>query len=527
VFQRKTQTERYWGAGFRFTEADLTYLGELVMDGGAPCTLDELVLALIDLRIREEDAQLREELTKGVLYQPRQDFMVGQRVVFPALDFATATVVDMRPGTNPEHGDFSVIKVQFDGKRRTREFAAALQTPHQLNLDDDGDALLDQDDAPVPAVIKEMLAVDLEERLAVHLQSDPASVFVQRNGQWLLLDMMVDINVGHLNIAEALIEMASQPVATTQLLQEFDLPSEVTPEIQTFSLEHALQEDERFDDVGAVGQALWYLRRLEPEAAVRVPDLLRYASHEYDRAALGTDLLRLEWELGDEWSDGVGELTPGASPRVTFVLTYPHRRSGTLPLSFRNARLFAPSEADRSMVTLIDGRWGQRFTGWVVRQPRYIVGLDKWFEEHKIPVGAYVSLERGPEAGEVVVDIQPRRMRREWARLGRVDGDQLVFEMRKTAIACEYDDLMVVDALDSEDVARLRQGLGPADAPLEELLDGVFLELLKLSPEGKVHAKTVYSALNLLRRVPPGPVFAALLNARRYQPVGEGFWSLV
>jgi len=125
------------------------------------------------------------------------------------------------------------------------------------------------------------------------------------------------------------------------------------------------------------------------------------------------------------------------------------------------------------------------------------------------------------------VDIQPRRMRREWGRMGRVDGGQLVFEMRKTPIACEYDELMVVDALDSEDVAGLRQALDPAGAPLEELLDGVFLELLKLSPEGKVHAKTVYSALNLLRRVPPGPVFAVLLNAGRYQPVGDGFWSLV
>jgi len=401
VFQRKTQTEKYWGPGFRFGEADLTYLGELVMDKGAPCTADELVLALIDFRIRQEDAQLREELSKGALYQPRDDFAVDQRVVFPALDFATATVVDIRTGMNPEHGDFNVIKVQFDGKRRSREFAAGLQTPHQLNLDDGGDSLLEQDDAPVPVVIKETLAVDLEERLTAHLEGDAQSVFVQRNGQQLLLDMLADINVGHLNIAEALIEMAGQPVPTTRLLKEFDLPSEVSPEIQSFSLEYALQEDERFDDVGTVDQALWYLRRLEPEAAVRVPDLLRYASHAYDRAVLSADLLRLEWELGDEWSDVVGELAPAASPRVTFVLTYPHRRSGTLPLSFRNAQLFASAGADRSMVTLVDGRWGQRFTGWVVRQSRYIVGLDKWFEEHKIPVGAYVSLERGPERKQV------------------------------------------------------------------------------------------------------------------------------
>ena len=526
MFQRKTQSEKYWGTGFRFSGADLTYLGEWVMDKGSPCTMDELVLALIEFRIRQEDAQLREELSKGVLYQPQEDFTVGQRVVFPAFDFAAATVVEVRPGANPEHGDFKVIRVQLDGKRRTREFAAALQTSHQLNLADGGDALLGQADAPVPAVIKDTLAVDLDRRLTAHLQGDLANVFVQRNGHWLLQDMLADINVGHLNIAEALIEIASQPVTTAHLLNEFDLPSEASPEIRSFSLEYALQEDERFDDVGAVGQAQWYLRRLEPEAAVQVPELLRYAPDAYDRASLSADLLRLEVELGDEWSDGASELE-FAAPRVTVVLTYPHRRSGTLPLSSRIAQLFPSTSADRTMVTLVDGRWRQRFRGWVVRRSRYIVGLDKWFEEHKIPVGAYVTLEPGPEAGEVVVDIQPRRMRREWARMGRVDGDQLVFEMRKTPIACEYDELMVVDALGSEDVARLRRTPDLRATPLEELLDGVFLELLKLSPEGKVHAKTVYSALNLLRRIPPGPVFVALLNARRYQPVGDGFWSLI
>jgi len=175
---------------------------------------------------------------------------------------------------------------------------------------------------------------------------------------------------------------------------------------------------------------------------------------------------------------------------------------------------------------MVDGRWGQRFTAWVVYDGRYIVGLMPWFKEHKVPVGAYIILQRGQEPGEIVVDIRPRRMRREWARLARVDEDQLVFEMRKMPIACEYDELMVVDALDAAAVEDLRQALRQEDMPLTELLDQVIPELLKLSPDGKVHAQTVYSAVNMVRRCPPGPIFAALSSSKLYQPEEGGFWSL-
>jgi len=117
-------------------------------------------------------------------------------------------------------------------------------------------------------------------------------------------------------------------------------------------------------------------------------------------------------------------------------------------------------------------------------------------------------------------------MRREWMRLGRVEAGQLVFEMRKLPVSCEYDELMVMDALDPAAVDDLREKLRQRDVSLAELLGLLLPELLKLSPEGKVHAKTVYSAVNMVRRCPPGPVFAALLSSRRYRPAGDGFWAL-
>ena len=51
-------------------------------------------------------------------------------------------------------------------------------------------------------------------------------------------------------------------------------------------------------------------------------------------------------------------------------------------------------------------------------------------------------------------------------------------------------------------------------------------ELVKLNPQGTVHAKSVYSAVNVVRRTPPGPVFHALISNRRFRDVGNGLFAL-
>ena len=73
-------------------------------------------------------------------------------------------------------------------------------------------------------------------------------------------------------------------------------------------------------------------------------------------------------------------------------------------------------------------------------------------EEHAVPVGAYITLERTETEGEILVDFRTRRPKREWARIATPDlkKGQLNFEMNKIQIACEYDETMIVA---TEDVA--------------------------------------------------------------------------
>jgi hypothetical protein len=55
----------------------------------------------------------------------------------------------------------------------------------------------------------------------------------------------------------------------------------------------------------------------------------------------------------------------------------------------------------------------------------------------------------------------------------------------------------------------------------EDLLLMVMRELAKSNPQGHVHAQELYAAVNLVRRVPPAPIFAALESSLMFKHVGD------
>jgi hypothetical protein len=526
VIPRQTQSAAYWES-FAVTSDDLDYLANYLLEANGPRSIDDLAIALIEHRCRQEEQALAKELARGALYQPRDAYEVGQKLVFPALGFRVGTVQEIRPGFNPEHGDFTVIRVALEGEQRLREFAASLRTPHKLNrpAGQDG-ALLDSQGLRPPAELYADVAAPVRQRLLERLRAGDAHDFVEVDEQWLLREMMADVHIGHLNLAEAAIEERNAPISTGDLLKVIELPAEIPPAIRSFSLIYALLRDPRFDDVGS-GRHRWFLRRLEPPEAIEPPQRLRYQPMPYDRSVLTPELLRLEQELDDEWSDETGGEAEAEAASATITLIYPHRRSGTLPLSTRTRPFFPSPTGERSQVTLIDGRWGQRIPAWVVPGARFVAGLGPWYEQNKLPVGAYLVLERTRNAYEVKIDYKPRRMKREWARLARVENGQLILENRKLEIACEYDELMVLGELNPADTDALRESLHEKGVSLEELLRLVMPELMKLSSLGTAHAKTIYSAINLLRRVPPGPIFAIMASDPAFKNVGGGYWKFV
>lgn len=528
MLQRTTQTAAFWRDHFEITPADLDFIYAQILGDQTPKTTNELALSVIQEYLRRESAHMEMELAKGQIYQPKDTYSLEQTLVFPALDFQVGTITDLRAGHNPEHGPFSVITVKFDGSDEEKEFATGLSTAHRLNQTN-GHSLMDEDTLLSAPEIFSLYQIDVLDSLLFALEEgDRAEEFVQVNGRWLLADMLAEVHIGHLNIAEALIEVAGKPISIQKMLADVDLESDATLTMQVISLEHALRQDGRFDQVGAKNTPMWYLRRLEPAEAVEIPSILRHRPLRYNRALLSVELLQLEWELDDEWGEsGLSSAVPSMVPSTSLSLTYPHRRAGTLPLSGRTRSFFPAGETGRSMVTLIGGRYGNRMSGWVVHEGRYVCGLGGWMEEHAIPVGAHITLERTNVPDEILVDFRPRRPKREWARFASLDADgALTFTMNKVQIGCEYDENLIVAEDDPETMDRLRDHLSDGSMSLDQMVEVVVLGLIKLNPAGNVHAKTVYSGVNLLRRCPPGPVFHALISNRKFNDLGGGLFAL-
>ena len=360
------------------------------------------------------------------------------------------------------------------------------------------------------------------------MQTGSSWEFVNFGEEWFLKGLTGDIHVGHLNIAEAALDVRDAPLSPEELLKVLELRTDLDQSAQIFSLNHALKDDNRFDDVGTDDDILWFLRRLEPAEALHPPRRLQYSPQPYDREKISDELLELEREIEDEATEPTvfGLYLQKPIYTAIFTLTYPHYRVGTIPLTPKLAALFPQSNTQRTRLTILDGRSGQKMTGWVVHQEKYVYGLDKWYKEHDIPVGAYIKIEQTKSPLTFIVDYEPRRMKRDWIRVARVAEGKLTFQMQKQPVGCQYDELMIVGEDKPVEVDNFWVAAEETEKPIFEVILEVFPELAKLSPQGTVHAKTLYSAVNVVRRCPPGPIFAELCTRDHFQSVGDGYWMM-
>ncbi|MFO7322260.1 MAG: hypothetical protein DIU68_011050 [Chloroflexota bacterium] len=515
----------HWARNFTVTDDDIEYLTNYLLERETPLSSAELARALVERRLALDAAAFQEQFRNARVYNPAQSYAVGDRVVFPVFDYALGTVEAVRRGDNPEYGEFSVIAVAFDNSANggTREFAAELQVPHKLSQTTDSEIIINPNELSVDEVMAaegDTIIGLVDERL-----SETPELVILAN-KWFPRALMLEVNEGHLMLAEAVLDLAGGgPMDAGAILQQIGGLGDAPQALQEFSLNYALSRDERFDEVGPAGQVWWYLTRLEPEEVRQTPAMLRYDEIEYDRELLTPEMLALEAEIDDELSPLKAPQNVG--PEITVTLIYPHRRVGTLPLNAKMRHIFPTAHrTQRIWVRLVDGQDGEEYQGWVVRRARYVYGLAPFYRKHKLPVGAYVTVRPGDAPDQIVVNFHAYRPRTEWIRLIDVKNGQLTFENHKRSIGAEYDDLMIVGADDLAAVDALFASTQQSRRTLNAMLRQLISELSRLTPQGTVHAKTLYSAVNILRRCPPGPIFATLANDPDFEHVGNHYWKL-
>jgi hypothetical protein len=230
----------------------------------------------------------------------------------------------------------------------------------------------------------------------------------------------------------------------------------------------------------------------------------------------------LERELDDEWS----ELAEPPQPHpVVFTLLFPHRYAGVIPMTAHIRPLFPPNYSPRQRVVLVDDEDGEEIEAWVMQDARYIFGLTDWYNKHEIPIGGFVHLAPGPQVGVVQLGYDRRRPQREWVRLATAVDNRIQFELRRRSIGCGFDDLMVVGTDVVAAIDALWRRAESHQRSLASLLAEIFPPLAALNPQSTVHAKTLYSAINMLRRVTPGALFAELMRHPAFQQVGDHYWQ--
>ncbi len=247
------QSETFWRE-WQVSDEDLDRLLEIFLERNAPLTLEQMARALVDRMVREIKEKSGGEA--DAVYDPTELYEVGTRLRFPRLGNVVGTVVGVREGHNPRYERFSVLQVRFHNQPDVREFVADFHHRHALNFE--------------PGAVTEELSADrvyvqfqdiIHEKLEAALEA--SGDFARFGELWLPKGLLVEINLGNRNIAEAMVDVMGKPLPPEELLTEMEVPKDVAKPILVFSVNYALDNDERFLNKGTDRKPLWYLHRLE------------------------------------------------------------------------------------------------------------------------------------------------------------------------------------------------------------------------------------------------------------------------
>jgi hypothetical protein len=499
----------YWES-LELNRGDIEFIYNHLLETEMPCTISEITRVLVNERIRlEQEAIAARQGSGGEIYFPRNDYEIGADLIFPSLGWLGGRVTDKRPGNNPDHPGLAVLTVALE-TGRTSCLAANL-AEHKLN---EAPKIQDENGLLDTERVLERFGKTLGMRIDRTLED--GDEFVRIAGRWFPKALLVDINAGHLNLAEAVLDMSGGgPLSTRDLLEAINIRFDENSSLTEFSFDHALWKDERFDEVGPAGQILWHLKRLEPVEVLDVPPQLQYHPIPYDAEQINGEMTELERLLDDELSDA--DLFDDQPPldEIVIRLIYPHWRSGTLPLSSRLLPLFPTAyQTPRIRLNFVNGETGEKFPGWVVRKSRYVVGLRKFYEANDVIPGSLITVKRGKAPGEVIVQSGNRREVREWLRTVLIGSDgNIVLALLKQRVRTTFDDRMAIFVPEMESLDTVWEKHRRERTPFDKIVIKTMRELAKLSAQGTVHVSELYAAINLSRRVPPAPILAQL-NAR-------------
>ncbi len=523
AFKSKNNIANYW-KNLTITQSDLNALTNHLFETETPEQIDELSEVLINNRIEEMKAE--EELQQeeaGFIYYPKEEYPTGTKLIFPESEWISGVVTEQREGHHPVHGKFTVITVIFEDGT-TKEFASQLSN-HPLNeksYTSDSAGELD------PAAIMQEFGVQIKRQLALSLQNQSELVLIGHS--WFPKSLLIDIGVGSLNIAEAILDsMNGGPIGISELMKQLELTGQDDNQLMAFSLNYALQEDPRFDEVGSSGVFSWFLKRFEPKSVLEVPIYLKSDTQPLERENFDPELEKLFTELVDEhtWMiDPLENYEPVNKLRIP--LSYPHWRAGSLPITPETYTIFPSAlQSERIKIDFIDEASKERIPAWVVRPHRYVTGLREWYDKQNLIPGSIIEIASTNNPGLIKISIERKRSNKEWIKTVLVGADGgIVFALLRQSIYAGFNDRMAIAIPDMKGLDQIWENRANKDIPLKNDVTRLMHELSKLNNQAHVHFIDLYAGINVIRRVSPQDLYITLNDNEEYTHIGDNYYHL-
>lgn len=517
-------TEKTDWKNFKLSPADFDFIYNYLLEKETPLSTRAIADAVIGERIRVLQSGLKKKLAQvGKIYRPSETYEIGETVTFIQNGNRTAKVLSIRDGHHPDIENFSVTKFAFESGDE-KEYATAL-SDHSLNSLDPLSAI----DPDFMDAAETMTRFGKPIIKAIRRNLTESEDLVCISDYWFPAALLADVNLGFLNLAEAVMEMENGvPVSTSKILEMIEYPSDSNTALTEFSFNVALKNDERFDEVGPLGKILWTLNSLEPEDVRKVPLTLRYTPSAYAKYADSIDLNPAELSIHDELDqDSLGQ--PYNTPdHFDFCLSYPHWKAGTLPLLGAVLEIFPTAmEASHYIFDFIAEETGEKIMAWVVRDGNYICGLKPWFRANKIIPGNFIRVRPGETDSEVILSKIPARASKDWIRTALFDAKgRLSFETRQQQITTAFDERLTISVENSPNLDLVWETHNKPDLNFERFLKSIFRELTRENPQGIAHFSELYAGINMFRRCAPKELLAALTEIEDFVSLSNLYFKM-
>jgi len=507
---------------FHVDPPDIEFIYNWLLEKEVPQTQQAITEALVKNRIDQKKAAIQKKNKNLNVFRPVETYETGDHLTFSYFDMQPGKVVSKRSGTNPDHGDFEIITVEF-GNGEQREFATGIED-HILNEF----SLMNENDPDLePEIVMQaygdQLMKDIQQQIVA------SGSFGNIAEQWFPEALLIDINAGHMNLAEAVLDFTGDtPVSTADIIEQIGL-KDSNQALLEFSLNIALQNDPRFDEVGPSGDILWYLTSREPKEINEHPSVLQsILIDESSKNEIDDMLTMFEGMIADEYELNTVTGDEEGKDELTFSLIFPHWVSGTLPLTPALKNFFPTSiETPHIRFKFIDGQNRKEFAGWVAKPFNFVAGLKAWYQKVGLLPGSLIHIKKGKNPGEVIIRPEKKRPAREWIRVVDFNQqNQISFSMQMELINAGYNDRMLFGIADEQ--ALLDHWVTtPTPQYFDKTVHHLMRELMKLNPQGHVHGQELYAATNLVMRCPPRTLLALLEKVNWVEHTGDLYYRLI